>query len=246
MKSLLLLFLCATTSLGDPTEDFDAENLQVDESCQCNEAVQLLKLDLEKKREEMEKQAADFFQMTEDTLRMLNTSHRVIEAQEKTINELRKLVTEDSKLTDSYLGLKEVYLLKENCDSSTTTTTSRPPGSSSPGSVKVLVRKEVGNHPHFFDKTFSYYQEGFSANGLLKEQFFPILIKPFLGESWLGLDKLHNLIHTRRILVKLLISSQSLNGHNSASRRAREVPKKKENHQNLTPKNMSKSNPVHL
>ena len=43
----------------------------------------------------------------------------------------------------------------------------------------------------------------------------------------------------------LPISSQSLNGHNSASRRAGEVLKK-EIHQNLTPKNMSKSNPVHL
>ena len=43
----------------------------------------------------------------------------------------------------------------------------------------------------------------------------------------------------------LPISSQSLNGANSASRRAREVPKKKENHQNLTPEIMSKSNPVH-
>ena len=40
--------------------------------------------------------------------------------------------------------------------------------------------------------------------------------------------------------------AQSLNRANSASRRAREVPKKKENHQNLTQKNMSRSNPVHL
>ena len=42
------------------------------------------------------------------------------------------------------------------------------------------------------------------------------------------------------------IFSQSLNGANSASRRASEVPKKKENHQNLTRKIMSKSNPVRL
>ena len=184
MKSLLLLILCANTSLGDP-----AENLQVDERCQCNGTVQLLKLELEKKQEEMEKQVADFSQMTEDTLRMLNTSHSVIEAQEKTINELRKLVTQDSKLTQSYLELKEVNLLKTNCDSSspsppptsttttTTTTTTLPPVSTTPASVKVLVRKEVGNHPHFFDKTFAQYQEGFSANGLLKEQFMQILIK---------------------------------------------------------------------
>ena len=43
----------------------------------------------------------------------------------------------------------------------------------------------------------------------------------------------------------LPISSQSLNGDNSASRWATEV-QKKENHQNLTPKMMSMSNPVYL
>ena len=186
MKSLLLLFLCATNSLGDPTGDFAPERLQIDERCQCNlfnEAVQLLsthtveqleqqvivkenalkekekeiqslKLDLEKKQEEMEKswtlvsymmkvmssskemmkskeelvvtqatkieelekQVADFSHMTEDTLRMMNTSHSVIEAQEKTIDELRKIATDDSMLTAKYRELKEVNLLKTNCD----------------------------------------------------------------------------------------------------------------------------------
>merc|ERR1711947_34520 len=52
------------------------------------------------------------------------------------------------------------------------------------------------------------------------------------------------LIKSRRQMLP--ISSKSLNGSNSASRRAREVPKKKENHQNLTPEIISKSNPVHL
>merc|ERR1719430_373026 len=47
---------------------------------------------------------------------MMNTSRRVIEAQEKTIDELRKIVTGDSKLTDTYRELKEVNLLKTNCD----------------------------------------------------------------------------------------------------------------------------------
>ena len=46
MKSVLLLFLlCATTSIGDPSGDFEPESLQVEERCQCNlisEAVQLL------------------------------------------------------------------------------------------------------------------------------------------------------------------------------------------------------------
>ena len=48
------------------------------------------------------------------------------------------------------------------------------------------------------------------------------------------------------ILPQMLpISSQSLNGANSAARRAAEGLEKL-NHQNLTPKIMSKSNPVHL
>merc|ERR1719391_1781776 len=65
------------------------------------------------KIEEMEKQVAD---LSEHTVRMINTSHSVIEAQEKTINELRKIVTEDSKLMKTYRELKEVDLLKTNCD----------------------------------------------------------------------------------------------------------------------------------
>ena len=34
----------------------------------------------------------------------------------------------------------------------------------------MLVRKEVGNSANYFDKTFAEYQEGFSANALLKKQ----------------------------------------------------------------------------
>ena len=34
----------------------------------------------------------------------------------------------------------------------------------------MLVRKEVGNPADFFDKTFAEYQEGFSANGVLKQR----------------------------------------------------------------------------
>ena len=53
----------------------------------------------------------------------------------------------------------------------TTTTSTLPPLLTTPApAVKVLVRKEVGNHPAFFDKTFAEYQDGFSANGLLKKQ----------------------------------------------------------------------------
>ena len=34
-------------------------------------------------------------------------------------------------------------------------------------SVAMLVRKQVGNPPDYFDKTFAEYQRGFSANGEL-------------------------------------------------------------------------------
>jgi len=260
--------------------------------------------------EEMEKQVADFSQ----TVRMINTSQSVIEAQEKTIDELRKIVTEDSKLTETYRELKEVNLLKTNCDvtpyltimadslnsqheeiselkavlqeedrvnillsnittemeslneaiqatgenvevlgkcqqlsreqssglnilrslvshavsrnnslpyaeieaqhpstssplsptpastcppaaSTTTTTTTTTTITTtttplSPGPVKVLVRKEVGNPADYFDKTFAEYKEGFSAN----------------GESWLGLDNLHSLTSQRDYKLKITMT----------------------------------------
>ena len=36
------------------------------------------------------------------------------------------------------------------------------------GPIPVLVRKEVGNPPTYFDKSFREYQDGFSANGKLQ------------------------------------------------------------------------------
>merc|ERR1719295_784704 len=59
-----------------------------------------------------------------------------------------------------------------------------------PGSVRVLVRKEVGNPADYFDKTFAEYQEGFSAN----------------GESWLGLDNLHRLTSRRDYKLKITMT----------------------------------------
>ena len=44
-----------------------------------------------------------------------------------------------------------------------------------PGQVQVLVRKEAGNPADYFDKTFAEYQEGFSANGVLKQQLIQSL-----------------------------------------------------------------------
>ena len=64
----------------------------------------------------------------------------------------------------------EVMLVRKeaaNPDLATTTTTTTT--TTPPGSVKVLVRKEVDN-PVDFDKTYAEYREGFSANGLLKKQ----------------------------------------------------------------------------
>ena len=39
------------------------------------------------------------------------------------------------------------------------------------------MRKEAGNPVDFFQKTFDEYKEGFSANGLLKQQSIQILYK---------------------------------------------------------------------
>ena len=38
------------------------------------------------------------------------------------------------------------------------------------GAQLMLVRKQVGNPADYFDKTFAEYKEGFSANGVLKQQ----------------------------------------------------------------------------
>ena len=51
-----------------------------------------------------------------------------------------------------------------------TSPASTSPASTSTGSVKILVRKEVGNPADYFDKTFAEYQEGFSSNGSLNQQ----------------------------------------------------------------------------
>ena len=68
---------------------------------------------------------------------------------------------------------KEMEANHPSPSSSAPPPTSTPPTSASStpsASVKMLVRKEVGNPADYFDKTFAEYQEGFSANGLLKQQ----------------------------------------------------------------------------
>ena len=59
-----------------------------------------------------------------------------------------------------------------NPTTTSTTTTKTTTTTTTPASVKVLVRKEVGNPTDYFDKTFAEYKEGFSARGLLKQQSF--------------------------------------------------------------------------
>ena len=68
------------------------------------------------------------------------------------------------------------------------------------------MRKKVGNPVDFFDKTFDEYQEGFSANGLLKQQLNQIDKKNFSGESWLGLDRIHGLTIQQYYQLKITLT----------------------------------------
>ena len=42
-----------------------------------------------------------------------------------------------------------------------------PPPASLPGQVQILVRKEAGNSPNYFDKTYGEYEEGFASKGTM-------------------------------------------------------------------------------
>ena len=66
-----------------------------------------------------------------------------------------------------------------------TSTPPTPASTTSSTPVKMLVRKEADNHAAYFDKTYAEYQEGFSANGLLKQQSIQILTKSLRRElAW--------------------------------------------------------------
>jgi len=56
-----------------------------------------------------------------------------------------------------------------------------------PGNVAMVVRKQSENPEDFFNKDFKEYQDGFEAN----------------GESWIGLDKLHQLTSQRSYSLKI-------------------------------------------
>ena len=76
----------------------------------------------------------------------------------------------------------------------------------------VLVRRRTaraGNPADFFDKIFTEYQQGFSLNGELLRDVSS-WSKYCSGESWLGLDTLHQL--TSRKLYKLKITMTDFDG----------------------------------
>ena len=75
----------------------------------------------------------------------------------------------------------------------------------SPGTQVILVRKEADNPADYFDKTYAEYQEGFSANGLLKHRSICNL-DDLLGESWLGLDNLHRLTSQQDYKLKITMT----------------------------------------
>merc|ERR1712156_1121101 len=54
----------------------------------------------------------------------------------------------------------------------------------------MVIRKQAGNPHDYFDKTFAEYKRGFSAN----------------GESWIGLDKLHQLTSERSYSLKITMT----------------------------------------
>merc|ERR1712061_579250 len=54
----------------------------------------------------------------------------------------------------------------------------------------VLVRKEVGNPPFYFDKTYAEYKRGFASN----------------GESWIGLDNLHRVTSQKDFSMKITMT----------------------------------------
>ena len=79
----------------------------------------------------------------------------------------------------------------------------------------ILRRRDVGNPRGYFAKSFAEYQEGFEENGKqLKSQPLYMDHIPsnpdrklyFLGESWIGLDTLHNLTSEHSYGLKIIMT----------------------------------------
>ena len=78
----------------------------------------------------------------------------------------------------------------------------------------VLRRKEVGNPRDFFAKSFAEYREGFKLNGTNTSQNIesqstfhnPERKLCFLGESWIGLERLHRLTSEHSYGLKIVMT----------------------------------------
>ena len=89
-----------------------------------------------------------------DQENMIETLNKKLETQEDTIVKLEKQCCKEN------IGI--------GGQTSTSLVTTTPPSTTSLDTladVKVLVRKNVGNPVDFFDKSWSEYKNGFSANG---------------------------------------------------------------------------------
>ena len=91
-----------------------------------------------------------------DQENMIETLKKKLQTQEDTIVKMQRQISNEN------IGIMG------QASTSPATTTTTPPSTTSmdtPGDVKVLVRKNVGNPVDFFHKTWSEYKDGFSARG---------------------------------------------------------------------------------
>ena len=171
--------------------------------------VESLKLELEKKQKEMEKSwtlVSYMMKVMSSSKEMMKSKEELVVTQAAKIKEMEKQVADFSQMSEDTLRmLNTSHSVIEAQEKTITelrklvTTTTLPPGS-----VKVLVRKEVGNPADFFDKTFAEYKKGFSAKGGLKRESIYIIILP--GEIWLGLDNLHRLTSQQDYKLKITMT----------------------------------------
>ena len=101
---------------------------------------------------------------------MVEKQNRKIEDQENMIETLKKkLQTQEDTIVklQSQISNENIRIVGQGSTSPATTTTT-PPSTTildTPGEIKILVRKNVGNPADFFHKTWSEYKDGFYASG---------------------------------------------------------------------------------
>ena len=126
---------------------------------------------LEKVEEQGGKLEDAFEVFTRELQAMVEKQNRKIEYQENMIETLKKkLQAQEDTIAklQSEISKENIGIMGQQASTSPATTTTTPPSTTSlgtPGELKVLVRKNVGNPADFFDKTWSEYKDGFSANG---------------------------------------------------------------------------------